>query len=258
VEDIEELSVGLISIILSHQSLAVMDEDSLYEFIHGIAKIGLFEFVRFRCVLPAKVENFIDFVLSHFGNVNTSLLRCLQSRFQKCLCKLQVLIRSRVVPEGLIAHLTHQTGGNVHDYQLVNITSSEATFRTVVKSVANSNDASDSWSDLPDSWVCVAFKGMRIRQTRDVIKSGRDELDGHHMKNWVVEGFADNKWITFDRRIHDDSLNFANPPRTFRIMKRRRVSRTRIRQIDINHHGDHALTVAGLEIFIKLATRSMD
>jgi hypothetical protein len=45
---------------------------------------------------------------------------------------------------------------------------------------------------------------MRIRPTHSAIKSGPHEIDARHMKSWVVESFAGNKWVTLDRGIHDD------------------------------------------------------
>jgi hypothetical protein len=253
--NIEELSVGLIAAILSQQLLVVWDEDFLYDFVYRIGDLGLFEFVHFQFVSLAKVEHFIDFVLAHFDDANTFLLRCLRSRFQKSV-RLQPISTSPItywnVPDGFISCLTHQIGRNVHDLDVVNITSSGAQNWTLAKSVVNWSDSSYFCSlNTPNSFICFDFKGMRIRPTRYAIKSGPHGPGAQHMKSWVVEGFVDTKWITLDRRINDDSLNFANAARTFGMMYSCLVSRIRIQQIDVNHHGDHVLIMAGFEIYTK-------
>ena len=160
--------------------------------------------------------------------------------------------------DGIIAHLTHECGGNVYKKGVVTATSSctswcrnNDAFANVFELGTNSGVPFCSKNE-PNSWICYDFKGRRVTPTSYSIRSGHNESP----KSWVFEVSNDGSegtWEIVDRRENDKELyswmepvtrNFAIsvPPRgSFRFV--------RLRQTGKNHHGTNILRLTSLEVF---------
>jgi hypothetical protein len=127
--------------ILGHGSLRLESDDSLYDFIKkGIETnremFSLLEFVRLEYCSADVMNYFFDIISEHFCEINASMWASLCARLV-----LPNIIGKRFppslkkgkgkdfwgkevefdVPDGIIAHLTRECGGNVHDRHVVDV-----------------------------------------------------------------------------------------------------------------------------------------
>jgi hypothetical protein len=137
----------MIYAILGHGSLRLESEDSLYDFISkGIETnremFGLLDFVRFEYCSTDVMTDFLDLLSEQFYKINTSMWASLRARlvlpigiweqFPPSVKKGKIQMENSFqlhnttveidVPDGIIAHLTRECGGNVHDSHVVDVT----------------------------------------------------------------------------------------------------------------------------------------
>ena len=165
--------------------------------------------------------------------------------------------------EGIIAHLTRQCGGNVHDKGVVEATASSIWSGLKDAAVYSSCEAkhatelgtnvffqSDPW---PDSWICYDFKGQRVAPTSYSIRSD----DGHFPKSWVFEVSNNGKeWKVIDRRDNNSDLKAVYVTRNFAISGRpsEAFRFVRLRQTGKNHSGRYDLVLTSIEVFGTLSS----
>ena len=157
---------------------------------------------------------------------------------------------------GVIAHLTREFGGNVHDKGIVDVTAS-----SVIDDGYNDDDyhpknavdlgtlSESFWSENEEnSWICYDFKERRVTPTSYSVRSS----DGIFLKSWVIEVSNDrDSWTEIDHREDNNDLkgqyalcNFKIPHvpgDSFRFF--------RLRQTGNNHTGNNSLSLSSLEIF---------
>jgi hypothetical protein len=123
------------------------------------------------------------------------------------------------VPDGIITHLTMECGWNVHDRNVIEVTSGsfeKVTYGANPHSGAFDNDpcyaaknAADletdpyfhsgyrnHWEDIPhmrNNWVCYDFKERRIVPTHYTVRTNRYDHGSGHLKRWLVETSADGR-----------------------------------------------------------------
>jgi hypothetical protein len=164
-------------------------------------------------------------------------------------------------PKGIIAHLSTECGGNVHDRSVVEVTSSQACDGCQAKNAVDLRERSYFYSvsrakeeDIPhtrNNWICIDFKERRVVATHYAIRSyGGTPC---HLKSWVVEASEDGQnWTQIDHREQDQELNGAKVLRTFRVTEARPCRFLRLVQIGRNHRGDDCLCVSAWEMFGSL------
>jgi hypothetical protein len=126
--------------------------------------------------------------------------------------------------DGIIAHLTAECGGNVHDRGVVEMTCSS------IEGVQNGRDPlrhHPKWAaDFGDgkhfgtqreanAWLCFNFKDKRILPTHYTIVTDHSEpgWSARFLTSWVVEGSSDGAaWETIDERRDVTETN--GPDRT--------------------------------------------
>ena len=151
--------------------------------------------------------------------------------------------------DGLIAHLTLQCGGNVHDRRLVYVMGEGKNPRDVVDLGSTFVYRAVNFVGVKEPWVCYDFNERRVIPTSYSVQSY--PIFGF-LKSWVVEVSNDGcSWTEIDRRVNNNDLkgedalgefNLSRPPREgFRFF--------RLRQIGPNHSGDFELWIAALELF---------
>jgi hypothetical protein len=119
--------------IIGYGSLRLQSEDRLCDFIRTGTKMNpkmfhLFELVRFEYCSTDVIDDFLDLLSEHYYEINASMRGSLRARlvlpnvprreFPPSVRK----GNSFDLPDGIIAHLTGQCGGNVHDRQVVDVT----------------------------------------------------------------------------------------------------------------------------------------
>jgi hypothetical protein len=177
------------------------------------------------------------------------------------------------VPDGIIAHLTRECGGNVHDHHIVEVTSSKPLYDSnespdgtvdpnlvAAKNVADLGTCSCFVSafraiegDIPhtrNNWVCYDFKERRIVPTHCAIRTYYGDLGDARLKSWLVETSADGEsWREVARQEDNRHLNGKWFTGTFAVAGGGECRFIRLVNIGSNHFGDDQLNVSAWEIF---------
>jgi hypothetical protein len=285
--------------IISHGSLRIESENSLYDFIRKATEMNpemfyLLEFVRLEYCSTDVVNDLFDLLWENSYEINTSIWATICARlvvpnidmnkrrakqfpsFVK-KGKAEDLWGGEVeidVPNGIIAHLTRECGGNVHDRHLVEVTC--ASFeketrganphsgaydndpRRTAKNAADLETDSDFLSayrraleDIPhtrNNWVCYDFRERRIVPTHYTIRTNFRSPGGAHLKSWLVETSVDGESWREVAREENDSRFTA----TFAVAGGGECRFIRLVQIGRNQHGGDQLAISAWEIFGNL------
>jgi hypothetical protein len=180
------------------------------------------------------------------------------------------------VPDGIIAHLTREYGGHVHDHQVVDITSG-----SFEKETAGANPHSGVFNNGPDyaaknaadleavsrfgsayrwgkenirytrnNWLCYDFKERKIVPTHYAIRSNGGDMGWHHLRSWLVETSADGEnWQEVAREENNKQLNGRYFTGIFVIGDSRECRFIRLVNIGRNHIGSDHLQISAWEIF---------
>ena len=149
-ETLDNLDIETSRILIASPSLKIQDEDSLYHFVRSRSEKDLrfaSLFFYFEYLSVDRIENFSSFVCKNF-------LENISARLWTRICRRLILETNPKEPsphnyrndmrkklataeprrefvydsskprEGVIAHLTRECGGNVHDRRIVNVTAS--------------------------------------------------------------------------------------------------------------------------------------
>jgi hypothetical protein len=162
------------------------------------------------------------------------------------------------VPDGIIAHLTRQCGGNVHDRGVIEVTSSKSVYPDdAAKNIADLEDASYFYSvnrrmtsDMPhtrNNWVCYDFKRQTIVPTHYTVRTSSGFA---HLKSWLVETSTDGQnWREVDHHENNKQLNGHNLTATFAVADGRECRFIRLVNVGGNHKNNDALMISAWEIF---------
>jgi hypothetical protein len=183
------------------------------------------------------------------------------------------------VPDGIIAHLTRECSGNVHDRNVVEVTSGsfeKETYGANPHSGAFDNDPSFAAKNVADletdlfflsayrtrekdiphtwnNWICYHFKERRIVPTHYTIRTWRGNPGGHHLKSWVIETSTDGEnWREVAHEEDNKQLNGKWFTATFAVAGGEECRFIRLVNIGRNHFGDDSLWISAWEIFGNL------
>jgi hypothetical protein len=181
------------------------------------------------------------------------------------------------VPDGIIAHLTRECGGNVHDRNVVDVTS--GSFEKEIEGVnphsgAYENDpdcAAKNAADLEtdsffqsayrweedsphtrNNWICYDFKERRIVPTHYTIRTYGGP--GWHLKSWLVETSVDgDSWWEVASEKDNKQLNgFFYFIATFAVAGGEECRFIRLVNVGRNQFGDDQILIYVWEIFGSL------
>jgi hypothetical protein len=182
------------------------------------------------------------------------------------------------VPDGIIAHLTRECGGNVHDRNVVEVTS--GSFEKEIEGVNPHSGAFNNAAglaaknaadleisscflsalrtkseDIPhtrNNWICYDFKERRIVPTHYTIRT-YDGGMGNHLKSWLVETSTDGEnWREVAREEDNNQLNGKWFTATFPVAGAGECRCIRLVNIGRNHWGEDSLNISAWEIFGNL------
>jgi hypothetical protein len=183
------------------------------------------------------------------------------------------------VPDGIIAHLTRECGGNVHDHNVIKVTSGSFEKVTIganpYSGAFNNNpsyaakNAADletnscfhsafrtKKEDIPhtrNNWICYDFKERRILPTHYTIRTNGDGPSNWHLKSWLVETSTDGKnWREVAREEDNNQLNGDWFTATFPVAGGGECCFIRLVNIGRNHFGSNRLMISAWEIFGNL------
>ena len=187
--------------------------------------------------------------------------RVLRDELQSELRGLDRVVNTIIMnpPNGAIAQLTSECGGNVHMRGAVEVTASSSVSGNLLaaKNVADlGTDSSFMSRNEPNSWICYDFRGRGVAPVGYSIRTSY----GYFPRSWVLEvssDGSDGSWQVVDRHENNGDLkseyltrNFSittRPPGSFRFV--------RLRQTGKNNEGDDFLALSSLEVFGTLSTQ---
>lgn len=230
---LDTLDIETSQLLLSSPSLKIDDEDSLYDFVRSRSEndvrfMSLFEFIQFEYLSVDRVEDFASFTQEFLlENMNSRIWtricdRLIQEVKYKDNPRCATLPRAEFVCDksnpldGIIAHLTRECGGNVHEKGIVKVSASSFIDHAYhPKNVVDLGTDSEYWGDDDDmAWICYDFKGRRVIPKAYSLRSGSH----NHLCSWVIEVSSDGiRWTEVDRHGNTDDLNSTNVTCTFTI-----------------------------------------
>ena len=91
--------------------------------------------------------------------------------------------------DGIIAHLTRECGGNVHDKGVVNVMASSFNDSFYPKNAADlGTDSVYLSKNEPNSWICYDFKERRVIPTSYSVRLPEEGGFGQpNRRSWVIE-----------------------------------------------------------------------
>ena len=155
---------------------------------------------------------------------------------------------------GIIAELTRQCGGNVHEKGLVEVTASSVSSNSyqAKNAVELGTDSFFQSNSEPTPWICYDFKRQRVTPTSYSIRT----VACCCPRSWALEVSNDGeKWEAVDTRNNNEDLNAEYVTHNFAISAPPRGSFRfiRLRQTGKNHNGNDYLAITSLEVFGTLS-----
>ncbi|OHS98836.1 hypothetical protein TRFO_01916 [Tritrichomonas foetus] len=158
--------------------------------------------------------------------------------------------------EGIISELTKQTGRNVYESGLVDITGNRNEYYGSFSSLVNYSDERITYlsKDEKNSYLCFDFKNHQISLSHYSIKisSGR-----YHLRSWKIEGSNDGYyWKELDSHSNDQTLYLECQIHTFEIKHRNqqnsRYRFIRLTQTGLSSYGNNQFALTHIEFFGEL------
>jgi hypothetical protein len=145
--------------------------------------------------------------------------------------------------DGMISYLTREHRGNVHDNEIVTITS-KSIWSGAQRNVADLNNEKDFCSkDEPGQWVSWDFHEMRISPTHYTVRGS--------LKSWVVESSLEGvNWV----EIHRETDGRGDG--SFAVSNSVECRFVRLTQTSKNSYGSNCLAIYAFEIFGTLKSPS--
>ena len=157
---------------------------------------------------------------------------------------------------GIIAQLTRQCGGNVHEKGIVEVTASSVLSNSDQYQAKNAVElGTDSYfqsNSEPTPWICYDFKRQRVTPTSYSIRTVRRCCP----RSWALQVSNDGqKWDVVDACDNNEDLNASYVTHNFTISTPPRGSFRfiRLRQTGRNHDGSNSLAITSLEVFGTLS-----
>jgi hypothetical protein len=274
------LDVGCLSLALNHPSLKLATEDSLATLItNGLKQSSqyseLLQYVQFDC-LSAEAVSKLTAASSDFLNmVNSAVWEKIRRRLALPISNrppetassryarpfgIDLPFRDSAPLDGVVAYLSRECGGNVHERDVVGISASSGrSGRDAARNTADlTADSVFVSANMPHQWLCYDFKMRRVLPSHYTIRSNFDgQPNWSNPKSWVIEISDDgDQWIEVDSQENTCCLNDRNVIASFPIGTARECRMIRIRQTGLNHNGSHVLVMSSFEVFGTLTVKT--
>jgi hypothetical protein len=258
-QSIDELDTIDVESILSHDSVQLWSDDSLYRLIsrrfdRDSEAFRLLPFVNFRRLaaeskahLTEAIPRFIDTTdQAAWSRICVRLLGAAGEPLEEIddsrryfLGQLFAYNEERPLT-GIIAHLTQIGNGNVHDREIVTVDSNNTHGSHLPRNAADLDDRTNYFHAANDTniWLRYDFKNRKVRATGYTIRT-RPDADANvcHLRNWVVEGSndgSDGSWKVLDEHRECGDLNTGrNAQKSYQIAKPQTFQMIRIRSFGV-------------------------
>jgi hypothetical protein len=235
-----KLSVSMLSMIVSHDSLRLKSEDSFYDFISSAISLdstycSLLDSIRYEYLSQSSMSAFLQQISHSFELLTPSVWSRLIDGVLLVenirVAEREFKYREESPFGGIIAFLTWKCGGNVCDHGVVSVTSSSIYSGRVANHTVDFNGLSHlQTKNSGNSWICYDFHVLRAKVSHYSIRSRNDD-NIHHPKSWILEGSMDgNNWIELDCQKDRNELVGLSRSATFPTSRSQFVQMIRIRQ----------------------------
>jgi hypothetical protein len=256
--ELSTLSVSALSRILSHPVLVLEDENALYRVISSAvsrdrAANCLFEYVHFEYLSRERLSDFCGLVERDLDLLTVAVWSRLRVRLLESTMGFHLHYDGQSL-DGIIAFLTREFGGNVHDLGIVTVSLSslyrESYYGDGRRQVVDFTQFTLAHTENgPNSWVCYDFGEREVAVTHYTIRS-RNDSSWHNLKTWTLEGLGSgDKWIPLDTRRDCEDLNGQGKFGTFPVSHREFVRQVRLTQTGVDSSGYHYLVLSAFELF---------
>jgi hypothetical protein len=266
IEQIVELDICHLKDILGSNSLRIPNEDWLFEHVMklGSSSFELFGSIRFEYLSASSIDLFFKHFC--FENIDSGIWDQLWSRMRhRIVFHYHDLSLNRFTDfvtrtpqsdtpfSGLICHLCHECGGNVHTKGVIDITCSSTHCNKCWQIVDYDWNDHFYTGNSSNSWIQFDFKDRSVCVTHYALKSGGGT---HHLVDWTFSGSIDEtSWTIIDRQntqdLNGQSLtklfdcgDNSSPPRFYRYL--------RLTQTGKNSYGADYLGLTNIDFFGSL------
>jgi hypothetical protein len=272
------MDVPCLSLALCHPGLKLASEDSLAGLIaQGLSRSSeysdLLQYVQFDCLSAEAVSKLTASTADFLNMLNSNVWEKIRRRLSLPIEKIKssqspspryvrpagidVPFRQDAALDGIVAYLTRECGGNVHEREVVTISASSGrSGRDAPRNTADlTADSVFVSANTANQWLCYDFKNRRVLPSYYTLRSNFDgQPNWSNPKSWVVEISDDGvEWVMVDVQQNTCCLNDRNVVASFPIRGGKECRMVRLRQTDLNHSGTHFLVMSSFEVFGTLA-----
>jgi hypothetical protein len=243
--------------ILSHTSLQISSEDSLFDLIsrRPSSDFDLFSLLHFEYLSVDRIAKFLTLPF-HFADchlwsaISDRLILHVQAPPSPESRISTFPFRPKSPLSGIIAHLTEKHGGSVVETGTVLITAKSVMSDDAiwaVKNLADFNTHSHYMSEgEPGQWVCWDFQEMRVTPSHYSISNGA-------IRSWKLEGSIDGReWTELDKRANINDLNDYLSTAAFAVTNAVECRFVRLSQTGRNNLGYDYMQLSSMELFGSL------
>jgi hypothetical protein len=189
------------------------------------------------------------------------------------------------IPDGIIAHLTRECGGNVDGYQVVEITcgcfeketeganphsgalddcllyatENAADLDVISRFVSAYHEKEEDILHSGNNWLCYNFEERRAELTHHTIRMNGFGPGQEHMKSWFVETSADGEsWQEVVREEDNKQLNGRFKTGTFALSDGGECRFIPLVTSGKNYMGDDQLRISAWEVLGKLVESTVN
>ena len=235
IEELKKLPFEYLYEIISSDQLVVRDEDWLFDIVLDLYENDssyskLFSMILFTNLSTASIDKFIkrfsldDIDQEIWHSFCKRLLpdendRDISGRYLQSFK--EYTLETGHEFEGIMNHLTKETGGNIHDNGTIEITSNSIDSNFYPKNLVDYKSTNFYQSkEEPNPFICFDFKDRGIQLSGYSIGSGSNDQNDQHLRNWVVEVSNDGQnYEEVDRHSDYSGLNGSRLIKTFNVKK---------------------------------------
>jgi hypothetical protein len=202
---LNQLAVSALFEILSSDSLRLISEDLLYDFIIGKRPdyFCLLRFVRFEFLSTDRIVHFASIGFGLSGEFDPALWKTLSDRLIVSLRRVDWPLNRSSPLDGIFSYLRKKAGDDIFKNGIVSLTSKAEEVETEVKRQSLFSNSFFLSNDVPRQWVKWDFRSMRVQPSHYSIRGS----SYNNLKSWVLEGSLDNvTWVELDRQSNNFEL----------------------------------------------------
>ena len=268
-ENMKTVDIEILAAVIKNAKLRLEDEESLFELLLGLYEedreySSLFEYVEFKHLKSESVREFINQFDIEYLSAGTwqSICERLVGVSESPVGSERYILKCEEFGQkegeefnGIMRHLTEETGGNIHDNGTIEITSNSIYSNYYPRNIVDYQRNNLYYSNNQEnSEICFDFKDKEIQITSYSLKSCNWGQNSDNLKSWVVEVSNDHqRWDEIDKRENNSILNGANLIGTFDTKENKSFYRfVRLRQTGKNWNNCYYTGIASIEFYGKM------